>query len=333
MRVDTLDLDGLKVKYIGDVHLGRRFQTGVPLHRRGEREKMVLEQFKAELLDVGDARVVIQVGDIFDKFTVSNDIVDAAWQVITDATGTNPDVNYIFIRGNHDASKDLEKVSSFHILEGLCAPLMDVNFVTKLPLVFENLAFIPYDPIITAADMVKMVRHEGKLSAVFGHWDLKSFGENSDTDNLIPIEQLKLITDLAVTGHDHKPYEFDVGTLTVLCTGSMQPYAHGEEADDEENKVYRTLTLAQLAELEPLQPDVLRDKCVRILLSPGEVLPADLDCLQLTAKRVGAEGEEETLDVEMGEFDMDGLFVKAFTDVAPDVAAIFLAKFKELRQS
>lgn len=50
MRVDTIDLGEAKVKSLGDVHLGRRFTQGVPLHRRGEREALVLAQFAAELL-------------------------------------------------------------------------------------------------------------------------------------------------------------------------------------------------------------------------------------------------------------------------------------------
>jgi hypothetical protein len=351
MRVGTLDLGQSQVKYIGDVHLGRRFTNGVPLHRRGERETMILNQFQRELLDVGQANAVVQVGDVFDRFAVSNNDEMDAFQAIKAAAETNPHVRYFFLRGNHDASKDLEKVSSFDILVGLCAELVNVDFIVGHGEAFmiDNtaIALIPWHPVISAADMVPTLADSGPFAVVFGHWDIQSYG--GDDSNLIPIQELSDITDLAVTGHDHKPRKlglsghdggiirFDHGDarLRVIGTGSMQPYAHGEEADFEIDPLYLTETLEQVEYCRSLQPEFFKDKCLRILLQPSEVLPDDLDCLQLTAKRVGAEGEDENLDVELGEFNMEALFSKEFetAGVRPDIAAIFKAKFLEVRAS
>jgi hypothetical protein len=49
---------------------------------------------------------------------------------------------------------------------------------------------------------------------------------------------------------------------------------------------------------EALARDDLRDKCVRILLEPGEDMP-DLDCLQLTRKPVDGP-DEEGVEIEVG---------------------------------
>ena len=57
----------------------------------------------------------------------------------------------------------------------------------------------------------------------------------------------------------------------------------------------------------------------------------DVDCLQLTAKKVRMDGEEENLDVDLGSFDMDALFKDAFKDVDADITAEMTGRFRELR--
>ena len=53
----------MTLQLIGDVHAGKKFEAGVPLHRRGDRERMQIEQFRAELAAVTGP--VVQAGDIF----------------------------------------------------------------------------------------------------------------------------------------------------------------------------------------------------------------------------------------------------------------------------
>ena len=149
------------------------------------------------------------------------------------------------------------------------------------------------------------------------------------TSLLIPLAALSKITKLVVTGHDHLPREIEANGMRVIVTGSMQPYAFGEEPKDEADPMYVTLTLDQLEQ----QRNDLSDRCVRVHLYPGETLPTDIDCLQLTAKKVTADGEEESLDVDLGTFDMNALFVEAFKDVDPTITAEMTAKFKELRHA
>lgn len=56
--------DGRIVNAIGDPHLGRKFEVGVPLARRGQREAAQMRDFREKLMEEAD--VCIVVGDLFD---------------------------------------------------------------------------------------------------------------------------------------------------------------------------------------------------------------------------------------------------------------------------
>lgn len=59
---------GAEINLTGDPHLARAFRTGVPLHRLGDREEMVWQDFQQQLET--SAEVTIILGDLFDKFVV-----------------------------------------------------------------------------------------------------------------------------------------------------------------------------------------------------------------------------------------------------------------------
>jgi hypothetical protein len=142
----------------------------------------------------------------------------------------------------------------------------------------------------------------------------------------VPFEALEKTTGLTITGHDHTPDEMAYNDLIVNCVGSMQPYSHGEDPDGD---IYKTITLTELTQAHP---DLYRDLCIRVILNPGEVLPADIDCLQLTAKRIAADGAELP-EVDLGGFNMESLFNDAFAaeSVGDEVTEVIKAKFKEAR--
>ena len=93
-------------------------------------------------------------------------------------------------------------------------------------------------------------------------------------------------------------------------TGSMQPMAHGE---DPEERLYVTRSLPEVE----ADPDAFKEKCLRVDLKPGEVLDLEIDCLQLTVRRLNEEFVDET--VVLGDFDLMALFETAFeTEGVPE---------------
>lgn len=281
---------------LGDPHLGRRFITGVPLHRRGEREMKQRLQFEDSLYSgTGDH---ICLGDLFDSFTVPNSVVLSTAFAYIQAATSQRKRRFFIIEGNHDVSRDTGKTSSFDVFKALVSHIENIVVVSEAAVVDQGRAFFPYHPFKTAKEIVEEVAHLD-YDVAYGHWDVVDFGGS----NVVPVEALRC--DWIVTGHDHVRRSLTRGGSTIRVWGSMQPYSHAEDPDDQ---MYVTLDLEELDELD------LTDMNVRLRLRPGEEPPTDLDCLSLTFLRVAEDAAEV---VDMSEFesvDIEQQLAKALPD-------------------
>jgi hypothetical protein len=292
MRFKTNMHDGW---LIGDPHFGRDFRNGTPLHRRGERERMQLEQFRTELT-LGETMCVM-VGDLFDKPFVPLSAINAAAWAVKEAAEARPHITFVFMAGNHDKSREIGVRGAWEIFE-LAVGLIPNVVVLNEPAQMNDVAFFPWQWDVSAAEQVERFVPTGDVHTAIGHWDLRDYG--GDTSHLAPVnELLKLNPNINLkSGHYHEEGLFIVEQISVECTGSMQPYTHGE---DPNGTMYLTLSLD-----ETLARGDLHDKCVRVILQPGETLP-DIDCLQLTKLVADREVEE----IEIGEIGVGGFNMKA----------------------
>lgn len=274
----------MKIVTLGDPHLGRRFITGVPPHRRGDREEMVWVQFRKELMD-HDGDLHVCLGDLFDGFNVPAAVLLRAADIYQEAAAQLPRCGFIVLRGNHDVSRDTTKRSAFDVFTRLVDHIPNITVIDCVREI-HGMGFVPYDAFLSAEDQVAQLSPD--LTKVFMHHDYTDFGG----DHVIPTKALgdQGICDV-VNGHDHVARTEKRHGVTVTLTGSMQPYTH---AEDPEGTMYRTLTLDELSGLDT------ENLNLRIVLREGEDLPEDLDCLSLVAMRQGSE-EVEDLDTE--EFD------------------------------
>lgn len=273
----------MNIKWLGDPHLGRKFENGVPLHRRGEREEMQWDKFRTALMTT-DAEVHVCMGDLFDKFIVAPEVVLRAAYTYADAINQNPSTLYVVLRGNHDVSRNMDKSSSFELFEAITHEWENL-WVISTPTVYENVLFVPYDPF-NYDHLEDYIANE--VDTVFSHFDIVDFGGH----NVIPAEMFSRNgIALVVNGHDHVARVERRHNVEIIVTGSMEPFTH---AEDPEQKAYITLTLAELAGRD------LTNMNVRVLLADGETLPTELDCLSLTAKRVSS---DEVVTVDTTTFD------------------------------
>lgn len=304
--------DGLKIQILGDTHLGRQFIHGVPLARRGEREAMVWADFNRNLEEVEeDTKLHVHMGDLFDKWIVPYELILTTAKVYAAAAKRRPDTTFIILRGNHDIMKDLDRASAFDVFANLVAHVPNIR-VFHRPQRIGNLLFYPWSPVDNASEEV--AKHAGVVAA-FGHWDT-DFSEH----NLVPT---KAGIPTLYTGHVHKRDEFTRDGTRVVVVGSMQPYAHGEESDDE---LYITLKASEVADRTDL-----RNKCVRIIGRYAD----EVDCLQLSFKAEDKDTDDTLPDVNLGDFDIEALFRKAFQDagVKTEVMENLLAQFQVRRVS
>jgi len=327
------NLDGISVNCIGDPHLGRHFRTGVPFNRIGDREQMVWRQFEDELNIEADVTIIM--GDLFDKFVVPPEVVLQAYGYLQAYSAAGKRI--FVLRGNHDASRDSQKASSFELLKALHHHEDDnVTFVDAWDYTVEKgvvLLLCGWSPFMSAADTVKEAAGSqwyGKPAYAFGHWDVTQHGQ--DDHNLIPLKEL---ADLGVkrvfTGHIHKPDSFTRNGIEVTVVGSMQPYAHGEEPEG--SALYMTMT--------PTEADICLDSNgaafwgtnVRILLADGEEYTREFDCLSKTFKRVPKVDEETGEPVQAGydTFDLKSMITNTLSEfgVSDSLAARINSKLLE----
>lgn len=307
-----------RVHLVGDPHLARKFEMGVPLHRRGDRERMQLEKFILEL-NTPDVDQVVIVGDVFDHPHVGYHAVLSTFEALRDTTN-----NVIVMTGNHDEPRNTGVVSAIDLLDELCQQLPHVTMVRKDPKQIGDLVLFPWDWATTAEDQVAAFEPWPPVEAAIGHWDLISFG--GDESHMAPVRSLhtKFGQIPLYSGHYHIEGDFVVDGVTVHCTGSMEPYSHGEDPNGER---YLTMTLA---ELEACSED-LTDKCVRILLAEGEELPTDLDCLALTAKRLRAE-DVQLEEIDTSQFSWKEILEQSLEDVPQHVREFIDDKMKEYEE-
>ena len=309
---------------LGDPHLGRKFKTGVPVHRLGDREQAVKVDFQESLIGLKPGRKFhVCMGDLFDKFTVPNEWVEFAYQTYREAALKFPAVTFIVIQGNHDASKDKSKVSSFEIFAELCKPISNIKVLTEHPIFIPhdqlNFLFVPWTPFKTTSELLALefpLLNKVKNSpfAAFGHWDTKSHGEDI-CENIIPHDHFtRDCCDGVVTGHYHKPERTMLKKIELFVTGSMQPYAHGEEADNVDNPMYVTDTKENV-EAKLIEDETFyKNKVLRVLVEQDETPLAGIDCYALTHKKTSLLGEENDVDVEVDDFDIKGLFNSVMTE-------------------
>lgn len=307
------------IDIMGDPHVGKTFVHGVPLHRRGERETMVWEAFRANL-EATESDLHVCVGDLFERPIVPYDAILKAADIYRKVASDKPQTKYVILRGNHDCLvRDLERASAFDLFARLVSDVPNIIVVSDVIMIDGHL-FVGYDPITPLAERITE-DHRGAKAAFF-HAETEGYGKEF---NVIPFERLAELDLLTVyNGHEHKPARFIKHGVDVIVVGSLQPYAHGEETDD---TLYVTLTLSELE-----TADDLTNKCVRILLEPGETLDQEIDCLQLTIKRK-ADADAEIGEVTLGEFDIDALFKQAFAeaDVSEALTDTMLQRFHERR--
>ena len=331
-----LQIGSAWVRPIGDPHLGKTFKNGVPLERRGEREDGQRKEFMRQLMDTTapdgtNVRAVIMMGDLFDGFNVSNDVVLQTFKQVAAAAnrGLIKEVEYILLMGNHDVSRNLNLTSSFDLLQAMAFPpnVHIVKEITSYQLAKDEdpILLCPYDAFKSTVDLFSEENFpEGsKFGALFGPWDTQSCGGSDH--NLLPY-YMCATTDLIVTGHEHNPKEFMRDQTKIIVTGSLLPYSFAEDA---EGKIYVTKTLSEFE----ADPQAYSDKCLRLVLKKGEEVPENISALQLQVKYVNEEKEEE-IAVVMEDFSMKTLFNQCMAEnnVSEETAKPYWEKYENAQQ-
>lgn len=285
------------MKTIGDTHLGKVFKNNILLHRRGEFEKTQVEKLKEEISDITmfdlentNEYLRCQVGDWFDKSVVSNQAVLTSYEILK-TYEENDSTPLLIISGNHDDSKSLSEPTSWDILSKFFIDSNTIKFIKDWHVhttdCGKQILFVGWNISNGVAVSFLQAVEAGfnNIRMVVCHLDRISYG---DETNVIPYDFLKEKgVECVVSGHEHKPYFFNEGGMQIIGTGSLLPYNHAEDPEDE-----HFITFKSLESLLDFGIANLVDKHVRIYTDQVEYIP-ELDCLSLQIHKMEALTSEE----------------------------------------
>ena len=295
---------------IADTHIGKKWAANVPLHRRGDREKLQRETFANILANCHED--LYHLGDLFDSWNVSNDDLMFVYEEIKKWSEYNRSCNAYFIAGNHDLSRS-DKVSSFEILKRMFASDRHVYFYTEpndiLNIFDPNYAptlILPFSYQKSYAEMVKpfLGKH---YTNVYVH---------ADPSDVEALKQLD--ADRIYSGHLHnlRPNNVVGG---VEFVNSMLPLNHYEAVGTKwDGTLYKTYGCVDQFYVSN---DDVYDKCVKILVHENEIAPnrEDIDAMQVIIKSADEEAAEMYEDVVADGFDARAVFDECMKDVDSEI--------------
>ena len=296
---------------IADTHIGKKWAANVPLHRRGDREKLQCETFANILANCHED--LYHLGDLFDSWNVSNDDLMFVHHCVDEWSLNNRGCQANFIAGNHDLSRS-GKISSFEILKELFASRENVHFHVRPDDEVNWLwdpdhnyrLVIPFSYQKSYAEMVKpfLGKH---FKEVYVHADLQD------------VEALKqLDADHIYSGHLHnlRPHNVVGG---VEFVNSMLPLNHYEAVGTQwDGTLYKTFDCVD--QFYVSNEDV-HDKCVKILVHENEIAPnrEDIDAMQVIIKSADEEAAAMYEDVVADGFDARAVFDECMKDVDSEI--------------
>lgn len=310
-----------KIQTIGDPHLGRNYRNNLK-SRLGEREEDIKNTF-INLLN-SDSDLVVIMGDLLDKVVVTNEWLDFTIRAFEDAPLNK---QYIVLNGNHDEVKDKSRISSFRLIEryfntyqkpNLSFVSDDVLFIEK-PFFKTQLCFTNYDSFKSldeiyqdSSDLIEE-GYEDYLKIAFGHFEVESFGSNKFIDRLIPKILLNNF-DLIVTGHIHTPSFVRVEDTPILVTGSMQPYAFGENIPEDGN-IYIDINIKELKEILDKDPNYFKYSNIRIHYDKGDDFLSSFDCYSFSYKLNNSLEKKKEILKDISTLSFSSLFLDSLSQL------------------
>lgn len=282
-------------RLIGDPHATKKFQVGVPIARKGEREEMLMQDLENRLQSNGE-NAIVMVGDLFEHPLCSISDAYRIISMILNAAKKFPNTKYIMNAGNHDVSPQLSSINTFDILKLFHQTEPNLYILTK-PMVIDDMAIFPWEWDRKPLEQLEDVRGQSFKHAI-GHWDLVDYSGKNDGYMCPASELIAMGAEGIYSGHWHLPGIYYVDDIPVFCTGSMQPMSHSQ---DPEGKLYITLTLDEY--LESDQED-FKDKYVRVVLTEGQEVDKPEDCLGFKVQKAKNPDDIYMQEIVVDDFDL-----------------------------
>ena len=106
--------DKMKIIHCSDLHLDSKMKSNLDSMKAKERRDEILRTYQnmVEYAIENDVKIIIIAGDMFDK----KNITVKARNIVLDSICSHPEIDFIYLKGNHDEASfilDLEEIGIF----------------------------------------------------------------------------------------------------------------------------------------------------------------------------------------------------------------------------
>ena len=100
----------LKIIHCADVHLGSRIEAKLPKDKAEERRREVRATFNrmVNYAKENGVRVILLAGDVFDSDAPTKRDKNLFYEAVKE----NPEIDFLYLRGNHDGKESYEESPS-----------------------------------------------------------------------------------------------------------------------------------------------------------------------------------------------------------------------------
>lgn len=192
----------MKIIHCSDLHLDSKMEANLDKEKSKQRKNEILLSFQKmiEYANKNDVQIIIIVGDLFDKSKISL----KARNIVKDAIISNPHIDFIYLKGNHDEQGFIEG----NIPENLKL----FNKYNWSSYRYENIVIsgIEFGEIENYEIYRALMLNQNDFNIVILHGQEANYADKKDKTEIINIKELKNKNiDYLALGHVHK-YKLEI---------------------------------------------------------------------------------------------------------------------------
>ena len=249
----------MKIIHCSDLHLDSKMEANLDKEKSKQRKNEILLRLQKmiEYANKSDVKIIIIAGDLFDKSKISV----KAKNIVKDAIISNPQIDFIYLKGNHDEENFIEG--------SIPENLKLFNKYNWSSYRYENIVIsgIEFGQIENYEIYKTLMLNQNDFNIVILHGQEANYADKKDKTEIINIKELKNKNiDYLALGHVHKYKMEKLDNRGIYCySGCLEGRGFDECGDKgfilldiENNKIKTEFIKNSIRNLEEVEIDISR---------------------------------------------------------------------------
>lgn len=247
----------MKIIHCSDLHLDSKMEANLDKEKARQRKNEILLSFEnmIDFANENEVKIIIIAGDLFDK----NKVSVKAKNLVRDVITSNPQIDFIYLKGNHDEE---------NFIEGeIPKNLKLFNGYNWMSYKYENIVIsgIEFGKKDNYEIYQSLMLNQNNFNIVVLHGQEANYADKKDKAEIINLKELKNKNiDYLALGHIHKYKLEKLDNRGIYCySGCLEGRGFDECGDKgfvlldiEENKINTKFIKNSIRNLEEIEVDI-----------------------------------------------------------------------------